>query len=224
MVHAGHGSVAVRRVTTAEGQQQPRRRGRPPASAGPSTEQTILTAAREVFGELGYERTTVREVAERAGVTRPAINHYFKGKQGLYEAVFSSAQDAVVAAGLAGVGGESSTARRIGAFLQVATAVDARDPSYARFISSSLLDAYRHPELGDRPEAQLGEVRSFVRATLTEGVEAGEVRADLDVSATTEMLVAVMWGMGLYAGFVGSHEQLEGLVEQFTRLLEGELL
>lgn len=219
--HEGHDSSAPRDGVTTE---RRRRRGRPPASDGPSTEETILAAAREAFGELGYERTTIREIAERAGVTRPAINHYFRGKQALYDAVFTSAQDAVVAAGLAGVGGEASTARRIGAFLQVATAVDAKDPSYARFISSSLLDAFRNPELGERAQQQLAEVRSFMRDTLLEGIDAGRIRDDLDVEATTEMLVAVLWGMGLYAGFVGSHEQLEGLVEQFTRLIEGDLL
>src|SRR5262245_45562436 len=61
-----------------------RRRGRPPRSDGADTRQEILRVARLVFSELGYERTTFQEIATRAGLTRPAVNHYFRDKAELY--------------------------------------------------------------------------------------------------------------------------------------------
>jgi hypothetical protein len=111
----------------------------------------------------------------------------------------------------------------LAAFLEAATQVDSRDRSYARFIASSLLDAFRHPELRDQAQSQLDDVRGFLEQALRAAIEDGEIRADTDVASVTEMLIAVMWGMGLYAGFVGTHDQLEAVVEQFTRLLEGTL-
>lgn len=200
-----------------------RRRGRPPLSDGPSTEQRILQAAREVFSEAGYEKTTFREIAERAGLTRPAVNHYFRNKEALYGALFESTRVSVVTAGLANAALKDTLAARLEAFLEAAAQVDSQDRSYARFIAASLLDAFRHPELRDQAQSQLDDVRAFVNQALRAAIDAGEVRADTDVPAVTEMLIAVMWGMGLYAGFVGTHDQLEAVVVQFGRLLDGSL-
>ncbi|UJW36202.1 TetR family transcriptional regulator [Saccharothrix sp. AJ9571] len=59
-----------------------KRRGRRPA--GEDTREAMLTAARELFGELGYEGATVRAIAQRAGVDAAMVNHWFGGKQGLF--------------------------------------------------------------------------------------------------------------------------------------------
>jgi len=39
-----------------------------------------------MFGGLGYERTSTRAIARRAGVSLPALQYYFGGKQGLHRA------------------------------------------------------------------------------------------------------------------------------------------
>jgi len=57
-------------------------RGRRPASA-PDTREAILEAARELFAEKGFERTTMRAVGERAGVDPALISYWFGSKDGL---------------------------------------------------------------------------------------------------------------------------------------------
>jgi AcrR family transcriptional regulator len=42
----------------------------------------ILAAARQIFAELGYDRTTIRAVAAAAGVDVGLVMHYF-GSKGL---------------------------------------------------------------------------------------------------------------------------------------------
>jgi AcrR family transcriptional regulator len=59
-----------------------RRRGRRPGGA--DTRAALLTAAREVFSEQGYEGATVRVIAARAGVDAAMVNHWFGGKQALF--------------------------------------------------------------------------------------------------------------------------------------------
>ena len=44
----------------------------------------ILDAAREVFGERGYSKTTIREVARRAGVTHGLVVLHFTTKEQLF--------------------------------------------------------------------------------------------------------------------------------------------
>ncbi|QKW24583.1 TetR/AcrR family transcriptional regulator [Kitasatospora sp. NA04385] len=46
----------------------------------------MLAAARGLFSELGYEQTTVRTVAHRAGVDPALVMKYFGSKEGLFDA------------------------------------------------------------------------------------------------------------------------------------------
>ncbi|MEO0592630.1 MAG: TetR/AcrR family transcriptional regulator [Myxococcota bacterium] len=50
----------------------------------------ILEAAFACFSELGYERTTLDDLARRAGVSKPLIYKYFECKEQLFEAVLLS--------------------------------------------------------------------------------------------------------------------------------------
>ena len=53
---------------------------------GDETQRRILAAALHAFGEAGYAGVSTRKLAEAAGVTLPAIQYYFGGKEGLYRA------------------------------------------------------------------------------------------------------------------------------------------
>ncbi|GLI28070.1 hypothetical protein ARHIZOSPH14_23120 [Agromyces rhizosphaerae] len=61
----------------------PRRRvGR--RSGDSETREEILTAARALFAELGYDGASVRAIAARAAVDPALIRHYFGDKQALF--------------------------------------------------------------------------------------------------------------------------------------------
>ena len=65
--------------------------GRRPGS--PDTRQQILDAALTGFLEEGYERSSVRAIARRAGVDPALVYHYFDGKAGLFVALLDLARD-----------------------------------------------------------------------------------------------------------------------------------
>jgi TetR/AcrR family transcriptional regulator, regulator of cefoperazone and chloramphenicol sensitivity len=50
-------------------------------------ERALLAAARKLFASRGYEATTTREIAARAGCAEGLIHRYFKGKAGLLLAI-----------------------------------------------------------------------------------------------------------------------------------------
>ena len=47
----------------------------------------IIDAATELFSQAGYEKVTVRQIAEACHVTEPALYRYFKSKDNIFEAV-----------------------------------------------------------------------------------------------------------------------------------------
>lgn len=57
------------------------------SSKGQRTRQRILDAAQRLFAQQGYEGTTLRQVAEQAGIREPGLYNHFVGKQALYEMV-----------------------------------------------------------------------------------------------------------------------------------------
>lgn len=66
----------------ADGPDGARRRGR--RKGGEDTRAALLTAARAVFSESGYDGATVRSIAGRAGVDPAMVNHWFGSKEGLF--------------------------------------------------------------------------------------------------------------------------------------------
>lgn len=57
--------------------------GRP--SGNSDTRARLIEAARTLFQERGYDATSVRAIAGAAGVDAAMINHYFGGKEGLFQ-------------------------------------------------------------------------------------------------------------------------------------------
>jgi AcrR family transcriptional regulator len=49
-----------------------------------ASKEALLEAAQELFGQRGFERTTTREIGERAGVDAALIARYFGSKGDLY--------------------------------------------------------------------------------------------------------------------------------------------
>jgi AcrR family transcriptional regulator len=60
-----------------------RRRGRPRGGES-GTRERIIAAAVEVFAESGYDGTTMRAIAARAGVDSALLHHYFGTKADLF--------------------------------------------------------------------------------------------------------------------------------------------
>jgi TetR/AcrR family transcriptional regulator len=51
----------------------------------------LYSAAAEVFARKGYAAASVREIVEKAGVTKPVLYYHFGSKEGIYKAILESA-------------------------------------------------------------------------------------------------------------------------------------
>ena len=60
------------------------KRERKEAEAGGEARERLLSGATDLFASKGYAATTVREIVERAGVTKPVLYYYFRNKEGIY--------------------------------------------------------------------------------------------------------------------------------------------
>ena len=75
---------------------KPAKRGRPPGrtAAGEATRRKLHETAIRLIGERGYEATTLRDVATRAGVSPGLLYRYFPSKRSVVLALYDEVSDA----------------------------------------------------------------------------------------------------------------------------------
>src|SRR5260370_28601271 len=99
------------------------------AERSAATRRVLLRVARRLFAGSGYGGTATEEIVRQAKVTRGALYHHFRDKQGLFLAVLEQGQKSLAAAAASG-------------------AAAGRDPWPAMVVgSASLLDTLLHPAL-----------------------------------------------------------------------------
>lgn len=195
--------------------------GRPPAAKAAETRERIVNAARQVFTELGYDAATFQEIAERADLTRPAINHYFKSKRLLWQEVVETTNAKVISRSAQRAFEAKTLLSQLSVLVEVATRVHSEEGSVAAFLVTSVLESQRHPQLRQTENDSLKNTRAFLTWAVTSAIERGELTTSTEVGPLVEILVAMLWGMGFYAGFVGSHQELLTIEEQFLKLCAG---
>ena len=91
----------ARGTTPARGEARARRRARAELPRG-GTRERIQAIALELFAEQGYEKTSLREIAERLGVTKAALYYHFKSKEDIVRSLtedYRAELDTVIAWG-----------------------------------------------------------------------------------------------------------------------------
>ena len=138
-----------------------------------ATRQSLIAAARELFGEQGYAATSVDEIARQAGVTKGALYHHFRDKDDLFRAVVEDVKrdvtDVVGAAFLSATTAENETMHSV--VLGCRAFIEAHlDPAVQRISiidARSVLDATTRRALDARYEVAV--VRGAFRRAMRLG-------------------------------------------------------
>ena len=108
-------------------------------SAPPDRREQILAVALQAFARSGYHNTSMNDIAEQLGVTKPVLYQYFDSKRALYlELLDHVGRDLVIAvttaAGRAGDNGRQKTVNGMVAYF---TWVDANRDAFSLVFESS---------------------------------------------------------------------------------------
>jgi AcrR family transcriptional regulator len=121
----------------------------------------ILDATEELLVADGYERFSMRRLAERCGYTAPTIYHYFRDKQGLLDAVLDARLRLVVER-LRDVPTDLDPAEAVRRMLGEFARFGLEHPAHHRLLSMHRPDGAPMPpaaeEIGDLFESLFGEL------------------------------------------------------------------
>ncbi len=139
----------------------------------------ILRHASRLFAEQGYRATSVREVAEACGCTKPALYYHFANKEALYLECLDASARRILALEAA-LEPDRPVPERLRCGLTLFFEHVARHPLGMRL----LMRAELRPEPG-QPAYDFEAMRTHhlgrIQELLAEGVARGELRADLDL-------------------------------------------
>nr|WP_202447887.1 TetR/AcrR family transcriptional regulator [Streptomyces sp. SID5468] len=180
----------------------------------------MLAVAAEVFAAQGYDATTVREIADAAGLLAGSLYYHFDSKESMLDEILSTflgelwaGYDAVLAAGL----GPRETIEAL--VTESFREIDRHRAAVAIYQKESrrLTD---QPRFGYLADSQ----RRFEQAwlgTLERGVTAGVFRADLDVRLTYRFVRDTVWVAASWYRPGGQHSPEEIARQYLSMVLDG---
>ncbi|NMD55775.1 MULTISPECIES: TetR/AcrR family transcriptional regulator [Tsukamurella] len=163
------------------------------AKPDPSTRRAeVLALSAKLFAENGYRATTVRDIADAAGILSGSLYHHFDSKESMLDEILRDFLD-----------------RLFGEYRAVLAAVDAPREQLRGCVIASFAAIDAHPDAVAIYQAEarglaqqdrfayiadfLQEFRTMWRGIISRGIESGDFRADLDIDVTYRFLRDTVW-------------------------------
>lgn len=170
------------------------------------TKDKINKTALRLFLERGYERTSLNDIAQEVGITKPAIYHHFKSKDQLFHRVLTLFFEEM---------GKWSSSRlgscrtlkdllknlfgSLRAFREVTGIILGQrylKTPYS-FLELFLSASKKDPRIQKRIEKGFVVTRKFLKEKLREAQKKGEIRSDVDCETLSFEIHALIEGTGL---------------------------
>ena len=163
----------------------------PAAATGRPRREAILAAARHEFARRGYEATTVRDIADAAGMRASSLYRHFDSKQAMVSAIIGGFSHTLLAAmrSIVAAGG-SATAALDAIMLLMCSATTHFRPEFAilrawwRTLDSEVPEPFR---------TENAERLDLLQGVLERGVESGECRRPAHPRLLPLALRDVIW-------------------------------
>jgi AcrR family transcriptional regulator len=177
-----------------------------------------------VFSVIGFDRASMEQIANEAGVTRTAIKNYFTTKIELHRAAFQTVYEGAAVLHARVPGPEAPVVERLVAFYAEAIAANDEDMSFAKFWVTARIDGVHHRELQEQSEQQLRQTRRFLQTIIEDGKKQGQVAHNADSAQVADIFLDLLSGLAFDAGFRAQPIDVDRTLSAIRALLEGSVL
>lgn len=188
-----------------------------------ATRQRILDAAKQVFIEKGFDRTTIDDVVAASGLSVGAIYNYFRNKDELIRVTIDE-------------GSRRDTEALLAETRAVGTIPERLDRSFRGFWTTTIevaggpailteawAEAPRHPLIRDLMGRRFERIATFCSVILREGVDRGELRPDLDVEALARAFADLLEGLVVEYVVTGGSLRRVDAQKRFRLIMDAQL-
>ncbi|MCA1982101.1 TetR/AcrR family transcriptional regulator [Nocardioides nematodiphilus] len=152
----------------------------------------LLRIAGDLFAEKGFRNTTVRDIADAAGILSGSLYHHFDSKESMVDELLQSFQSELFAAYDEILASEQPARAKIEAAVRLSfAAIDQHHAEVAIFQNEAdqLGRLERFSYLADRNK----QSREVWMTLLREGISSGALRADLDLELAYRFVRDTVW-------------------------------
>ena len=185
-----------------------------------STRKAILVAAASCFAEKGYSACSMRDIAERSGVSKGAIYGHFSGKEQLFRTIITLQHDYGAEKAREFAAGSSYLQGIINFMAECIK--DSAFPIDHRLWAEALAVAARDREMKAAFLESEKIARHFFKSLIEKGIKAGEIDESTDVEGMSIVLFAL--GDGLIARIANDPDfDFQKHFKVFKSVVEGAL-
>ena len=195
--------------------------GGPAAStAGASRREELLRIAADLFATKGFRNTTVRDIADAAGILSGSLYHHFDSKESMVDELMRTFQAELFAAYDEILASTDDARSKLERAVRLSfETIERRGAEVAIFQNeaATLGQLERFGYLAERNR----QSRDVWVSLLTEGVESGALRSALDITLTYRFVRDTVWVAVRWYRPGGPHTATEVADQYLTILLDG---
>ncbi|EON23782.1 MULTISPECIES: TetR/AcrR family transcriptional regulator [Nocardioides] len=189
-----------------------------PSTTGRRSE--LLRIAATLFAEKGFRNTTVRDIAEAAGILSGSLYHHFDSKESMVDEILSTFQDELFASYDAVLASDDDARTKLDRVVRLSfEAIDQHPAEVAIFQNEAdhLGTLERFGYLAERG----AQSRDIWVTLLREGVETGVLRPDLNIDLVHRFIRDTVWVAVRWYRPGGDLSHSDVADQYLTILLEG---
>lgn len=180
----------------------------------------LLSIAAGLFAEKGFKNTTVRDIADAAGILSGSLYHHFDSKESMVDEILRTFQEELFGQYDAILSGDDDPLTKLERAVLVSfDAIDQYRDEVAIFQNEAvyLLTFDRFAYLADRNQ----QSREVWLTLLQSGIDAGVLRDDLDLELTYRFIRDTVWVAVSWYRPGGRRTHTEIAKQYLSILLEG---
>ena len=185
-------------------------------------EMTALEAAIECFWQNGYEATSVRDLADKMGLSAPSLYNAYGDKRALYERALEHYLDQSARARIKRLEESLPPKQAVRQFIEEIIRHSVNDPERRGcFLINSALEVAPHDrELRVFVADRFAEIESFFRRSIKAAQAEGTVPQNRAAKDLARLLLGVLLGIRVLARSKPERALLEGVARPALALLD----
>jgi TetR/AcrR family transcriptional regulator, cholesterol catabolism regulator len=165
---------------------------RTPSRASSGRRDALIGIAADLFAERGYRSTTVREIAEAAGVLSGSLYHHFDSKESIIDELLSSYLDELLATYREIVAEGGSSILVLSRLVHAAFGSFDRHRAAITVFQNERQYLLNYPRFGYIAKSEQAVSRLWMKV-IRDGIASGELRRDVDAKLAHRFIRDAIW-------------------------------
>ncbi|MEW9699410.1 TetR/AcrR family transcriptional regulator [Paenibacillus sp. SI8] len=190
---------------------------------GENTRKRIIAKSAELFNQKGYASSSLSDITELTGIKKGGLYRHFSSKDELAFEAYSYAGHVVGERLRQAVSEQETASDKLLAYLHMYANVVEAPPFIGGcpLLNAAIESDDGHPGLRQKAQRGLAGTLDTIKAIISQGVQSGEFKSDLDMEALATFTLSIMEGGIMMSKLEGDNRHMRMNIESLSDYLKG---